>query len=489
MTKLIAGLLTGLVAFGATAVTAAPKTKAAPAPAPVVQPIDASVAAQAATLRDDALAGNAAYQWVSDLTTRFGACPAGSDREKAAAAWAAGQLKAMGFDTATVETFAYYPWVRGVGDSIEITGPYPQKLVGVALGGSTGGNVEAEAALFDSWQDFVDSTADVTGKIVVILQPMPRATDGSGYGAMSGPIRWAGPAVAQKRGAVGFVLRSLSTDDHRFPHAGATGWSDGKGIPAMAISSPDADQLQRIEALQRKGEAGPVRLKMVSGATFPGLGTSVNVVAEIKGSEHPEQVVVIGGHLDSWDLGTGAIDDAAGHAIALAAAKTILDHKLRPRRTIRLILWGSEEMSQPEGFGSGGDNYAKMHAADAPNIVAAMEADFGADKVYAASLPATANPSYGRQMTSLLQPLGIAVKREPSAGGDSDTDVLYQLGVPCLTLEQDGYDYFNTHHTPDDVLERIDPRNLDQVVAAWSATLWMIAGSDVTFTRPAPAKP
>ncbi len=112
---------------------------------------------------------------------------------------------------------------------------------------------------------------------------------------------------------------------------------------------------------KNRGRAGPVRLKIVSGSVFPGLGTSVNVVAEIKGSEHPEQVVVIGGHLDSWDLGTGAIDDAAGHAIALAAAKNILDHNLRPKRTIRLILWGSEEMSQPEGFGSGGDNYAKMH--------------------------------------------------------------------------------------------------------------------------------
>ena len=198
---------------------------------------------------------------------------------------------------------------------------------------------------------------------------------------------------------------------------------------------------------------------------------------------------MVGGHLDSWDLGTGAIDDAAGHAIALAAARNILDHNLRPRRTIRLVLWGSEEMSQPEGFGSGGDNYARTHAAEAPGMVAAMEADFGADKVYEATLPTTDNPAYDRQMTTLLQPLGISIKGTRSMGGDSDTDVLYRMGVPCLTLEQDGYDYFNTHHTPDDVLERIRPENLDQVVAAWSATLWMIAGSDVSFTRPAVVKP
>ena len=464
-------LLSG-VAMIATGAYAKPKP-ATPAPAPILAP-----AAQAAILRDDALKSNAAYQWVSDITTRIGARPAGSSKEKAAADWAAAQLKAMGFDSATVETFPYYPWVRGANDSIEVTGDFPQKLVGVALGGSTGGTVEAEAAIFDSWAAFADSTTDVTGKIVVILQPMPRASDGSGYGAMSGQIRWQGPVEAQKRGAVGFVLRSLSTDDHRFPHAGATNWSDGKGIPAMAISSPDAEQLGRLSKL------GPVRLKMASGATFPGLGTSVNVVAEIKGSEHPEEVVVIGGHLDSWDLGTGAIDDGAGHAIALAAAKNIIDHGLRPKRTIRVVLWGSEEMSQPEGFGSGGDNFAKTHAAEAGNMVAAMEADFGADKVYQAKLPVTADPAFGKAMAELLTPIGVTIDRDPSKGGDSDTDVLYQLGVPCLTLAQDGYDYFNTHHTPDDVLDRVDPQNLNQVVAAWSATLWMIAGTDVKFTRP-----
>jgi hypothetical protein len=481
--KVLTGAMAGFVLLAGPAMAARPKPKMPVPVAKALAPED-----QAAILRDDALQSNVAYQWVSDLTTRFGARPAGSEREHAAADWAAAELKTMGFDSAVVETFPYYPWKRGASDSLEITGPFPQKLVGVALGGSTGGQVEAEAALFDSWQSFLDSKADVTGKIVVILQPMPRATDGAGYGAMSGPIRWKGPAEAQKRGAIGFVLRSLSTDDHRFPHAGATDWSGGKGIPAMAISTPDADQLMRIEALQKKGEAGSVRLKMVSGAMFPGLGTSVNVVAEIKGSERPDEVVVIGGHLDSWDLGTGAIDDAAGHAIALAAAKTLLDHHLRPKRTIRLILWGSEEMSQPEGSGSGGDAYAKTHAAEAPKMVAAMEADFGADKVWRATLPATADMTFDPKMAALLGPLGVTLNKEPSSEGDSDTDVLHNLGVPCLTLDQDGTHYFDTHHTPDDVLERIDPRNLDQVVAAWSATLWMIADSNIAFTRPEPTK-
>ncbi len=478
MNKALMGAMAGLVVL-AGPVAAKPKPKM---PVPITKAL--APEDQAAILRDDALQSNAAYQWVSDMTTRFGARPAGSDKERAAGEWAAAQLKKMGFDNAVVESFPYHPWKRGANDSIEITGPFPQKLVGVALGGSSAGEVEAEAALFDSWQSFLDGKTDVTGKIVVILQPMPRATDGAGYGAMSGAIRWKGPKEAQKRGAVGFVLRSLSTDDHRFPHAGATDWTAGTGIPSMAIATPDADQLMRIEALQKKGQAGPVKLRMVSGASFPGLGTSVNVVAEIKGSERPDEVVVIGGHLDSWDLGTGAIDDAAGHAIALAAAKNLLDHNLRPKRTIRLILWGSEEMSQPEGFGSGGDNYAKAHAAEAPKMMAAMEADFGAGKVWRATLPETADTMFNARMASLLGPLGIFVNKDPSDSGDSDTDVLYNLGVPCLTLDQDGTEYFNIHHTPDDVLERITPADLNQVVAAWSATLWMIAGTDVAFTRP-----
>ncbi len=456
-------------------------------PVPVPQPAAGlSPEAQAAILRDDALKSNAAYDWVSELTTRFGGRPAGGPNEKAAAEWAVTKLKALGFDDARIETFPLQVWKRGP-ESLEITGPFPQKLVGVSLGGSSAtpaGGIEAEAVLFDTWQSFLDFKGDITGKIVVILQPMTRASDGSGYGRMSGPIRWAGPAAAQKRGAIGFVMRSLSTDDHRFPHAGASDWSDGKGIPAMAISAPDAAQLGRIEAMQRRGEAGPVRLRMNTQPQFLGAGTSQNVVAEIKGSEHPEQVVVVGGHLDSWDLGTGAIDDGVGTAIALGAAKSVIDHGLRPKRTIRLVLWGSEEVSQPEGFGTGGDNYAKAHAAEAANHVLAMEADFGADKVYRAQLPEIADAGFANKMAVLLNPLGIYINATPATGGDSDTDQLYAQGVPCLLLDQDGYDYFNTHHTPDDVLERIDRGNLNQVVAAWAGTLWMVAGSDVTFKRP-----
>jgi len=487
MKILVAGLaLVVSVASAAGAQTVKPRM-----PVPVAPParLVASPPApedQAAILRDDVLKANAAYDWLAELTTRFGARPAGGTNEKAAAEWAVAKLKAMGFDEAHVETFPLQVWKRGP-ESLEITGPFPQKLMGVSLGGSTAtpaGGIEAEAVLFDTWQQFLDFKGEVTGKVVVILQPMTRASDGSGYGRMSGPIRWAGPVEAQKRGAVGFVMRSLSTDDHRFPHAGATDWSNGKGIPAMAISAPDAEQLGRIEAMEKRGEAGPLRLRLNTQPQFLGAGTSQNVVAEIKGAEHPEQVIVIGGHLDSWDLGTGAIDDGVGTAIALGAAKSVLDHGLRPKRSIRLVLWGSEEVSQPDGFGTGGDNYAKAHAAEADKHLLAMEADFGADKVYRAQLPDSNDPTFAAKMAVLLNPLGIYINPTPSSGGDSDTDQLYAEGVPCLLLDQDGYDYFNTHHTADDVLDRVNRQHLNQVVAAWAGTLWMVAGTDVTFKRP-----
>ena len=489
MKKVVAGLALAMsfLSNGAGADTVRPKAPAAvrqAAQVPAAAPMSAED--QAAVLRDDTLKSNAAYDWVAELSTRFGARSAGGPNEKAAADWAVVKLKALGFDNVHIETFPLQVWRRGA-ESVEITGPFPQKLVGVSLGGSSAtpaGGIEAEAVLFDTWQQFFDSKADLVGKIVVVLQPMPHDTEGAGYDLMSEPIRWQGPAAAQKRGAIGFVMRSLSSDEHRFPHAGASDWSEGKGIPAMAISAPDAAQLSRIEGMQKKGEAGPLRLRMNTQPQFLGAGTSQNVIAEIKGSEHPEQVVVVGGHLDSWDLGTGAIDDGVGTAIALGAAKSIIDHGLRPKRTIRLILWGSEEVSQPQGYGTGGDNYAKSHAAEAANHVLAMEADFGADKVYRAQLPATTDASFATKMAVLLNPLGAYISATPSAGGDSDTDQLHAEGVPCLLLDQDGYDYFNTHHTPDDVLERINRENLNQVVAAWVGTLWMVAGTDVTFKRP-----
>lgn len=483
MKTVTAGLLAALALSAGTTAGAAPKSKAKPvaaAPALAAEPVEV----QAAALRDAALKSDVAYDFVAQMTTRFGARPAGGEAERKASEWSVEELKKMGFQNVHLQTFPLYGWERGA-ESIEITAPFPQKLVGTALGGSTAGVADAEAVMFETYQEFLDSTTDLTGKIVVILQPMARASNGSGYGRMSGTVRSAGPGVAQKRGAAGFVMRSLGTETDRFAHAGATTWTDGKGIPSMAISPPDAEALGRILKLQKKGEAGPVRLRMASGAKFLGLGQSQNVVADVVGSEKPEEVIVMGGHIDSWDLGTGAIDDASGLGITMAAAKTIIDSGLRPKRTIRVVFWGAEEVSQPEGFGdAGGGKFRDAYRDKLSNFIAAGESDFGAGKVYAISLMPTEDKAFLTKLGNVLYPLAVYIDSKAVPTGGVDSGPLHESGVPAFDLEQDGYDYFDVHHTANDVIERIDPAQMKQNVAAWTATVWMLANTNVTFTRP-----
>jgi carboxypeptidase Q len=201
---------------------------------------------------------------------------------------------------------------------------------------------------------------------------------------------------------------------------------------------------------------------------------------------------VIGGHLDSWDLGTGALDDAAGIGITTAAARLIAQLPVRPRRTIRVVWWGAEEVSQPApvSFLAGARFYAESQAGlgTIRDHVIASESDFGAGLIYSFSLPAgQAGSELAREATRVLSPLGIHFDAEPARGGGPDVVPLVQLDVPAFRLNQDGTDYFNYHHTSDDVIERIDPAALDQNVAAWAALLWLIADSDVDFRAAAPA--
>jgi carboxypeptidase Q len=197
-------------------------------------------------------------------------------------------------------------------------------------------------------------------------------------------------------------------------------------------------------------------------------------------------VIVIGGHVDSWDVGTGAVDDAAGIGITTAAAKLIADLPVRPKRTIRVVWWGAEEVSQPAPVGglAGARYYAQTQdeRGAIPNHVIASESDFGAGPIYSLSLPAgMAGSALQREAMRVLAPLGIHFDPEPARGGGPDVVPLVQLGVPAFRLNQDGTDYFDVHHTIDDVIERIDPKNLDQNVAAWAALLWLVAESDVDF--------
>jgi Zn-dependent M28 family amino/carboxypeptidase len=267
------------------------------------------------------------------------------------------------------------------------------------------------------------------------------------------------------------LLRSLGTDSHRLPHTGALNYENGTPrIPAAALAIPDAEQIERLAAL------GPVRIKLVLTPTVADNAPSWNVVGEVRGSERPDEIVLIGGHLDSWDLGTGATDDGAGVAIAFGAARLIAALPQRPRRTIRLVLFGAEEMD------FSGAAYAGAHQAETAGIVLAAEADFGARNVYAIQLPPGAAASdFGQLLQRAIAPLGAILDHRAALGGGDDIRDLRKAGVPAISLRQDGMDYFDTHHTADDTLDKIDPRQLNQAVAVWSVFTYLAAASDVDF--------
>jgi carboxypeptidase Q len=420
-----------------------------------------------AALRDNAL-DNDIYAWdiVEGLTTEVGQRLAATEAEARARDWAVKRLTAMGFSNVHVEPFTMPVWTRGA-ESAEILSPFPQKLVVAALGysGSTGPDgVTGEIAYFPS-VDALRLAPDsaVKGKIVFIDHHMIPAQDGSGYGQFGAPRRQ-GPTIASLKGAIGIVIRSIGTDHHRNAHTGVQYFTDGaKPIPAGALTVPDAEQLVRI---LKRGRPVTMRLTLVS-QKIEG-GRSGNVIAEVPGRDPRAPVLLVGGHLDSWDLATGAIDDASGVAITTAAAKHIMDAG-RPLRTIRVVWFGAEE---PGGFG--GKAYAEAHG-KAPHAIAG-ESDFGADRIWRfGSQLMKSDPASYAQLAAALAPLGITRNDKAEADG-TDVEPTIALGAPWISLSQDGTRYFDIHHTPDDTLDKIDPAQLRQNVAAWTAMLAVLSG-------------
>lgn len=447
-----------LLALASSTTLSAQRT-APPQPAPV----DPRVA----TLRDAALKDELAYDIVEGLTTEVGQRLAATEAEARARTWGVAKLKALGFKNVHVETYQMPVWLRGE-ESAEVLAPFPQKLKLVALGNSgatPAAGLTAPVAIFRSYGDLANApAAAVRGKIVYVGNAMVPTQDGSSYGAY-GPARFVGPALAARLGAAAIIIKSIGTDHHRNPHTGVTNFPDGvTPIPAAALSVSDADLLERIADRNQT-----ITLKLVLTPRFAGTGTSGNVIAEVPGSDPKAGIVLVGGHLDSWDLGTGAIDDASGIAITTAAAKRLLDGP-RPKRTIRVVWFGAEE---PGGYG--GKDYACVHGSE--RHATAGESDFGADRIwrYEVNLPDSAKPIADRLQTALA-PLGIS--RGTAVGGDgTDVGPTLALGVAAIDLNQDGTRYFETHHTPDDTLERIDPEQLRQNVAAWTTMLAVVANA------------
>jgi hypothetical protein len=418
-------------------------------------------------LRDDALA-NDHYAWdiVEGLTTEVGQRLAATEAEARARQWAVRRLTAMGFSNVHIEPFTMPVWTRGP-ESAEIVSPFPQKLVIAALGysGSTGPEgVTGEVVHFESVDALrVAPDSAVRGKIVFIDHHMMPAQDGSGYGQFGAPRRQ-GPTIASKKGALAIVIRSIGTDYHRNPHTGVQYFTDGATpIPAGALTLPDSEQLVRI---LKRGLPVVMHLTLVSQKTEG--GSSGNVVAEVPGRDPSAPILLVGGHLDSWDQGTGAIDDGTGVAITAAAAKRIMDAG-RPLRTIRVVWFGAEE---PGGFG--GAALAKAHASDRYGVAA--ESDFGADRIWRFSSQfMKSDPATHAQLAAALAPLGITKNDKGEADG-TDVDATIKAGAPWVSLGQDGTRYFDYHHTPDDTLDKIDPAQLRQNVAAWTAMLAILSG-------------
>jgi hypothetical protein len=356
--------------------------------------------------------------------------------------------------------------------------PFPQPLVLTALGYSPAtpaGGLTAQVVKFTSLDALkAADPASVKDRIVYVDYRMHRQKDGHDYG-MGSAVRTTGAVIAAAKGAAGYLLRSAGTDEHqRIAHTGVTGFRDPKAraIPAAALSNPDADQLDRVLAYGK-----PVTVRMDLDCGIVGEYTGANVIGEITGRKHPDQVVAIGGHLDSWDPGTGAIDDGAGIAITMAAAKLIRDLPQRPDRTIRVIAFANEEMGL-----WGSRAYAQKHAGEAAKFQLGTDSDFGAGRIWrmSASVKPEARGAIA-QIASVLAPLGVAYDASRPGGGGSDLSQMHARGMAALSLTQDGTHYFDWHHTANDTLDKIDPADLAQNVAVYAAWVYMAAQADGDF--------
>jgi hypothetical protein len=433
--------------------------------------LDDRTVSEAKALRDDALTGTKAFQWVEDLTTEVGPRLAGSDSEASARAWAVEALKEFGFDRVWVESFPLPGWERGL-ETGYVVSPYPQPLTLTSLGGSVATpdeGVEGDLVIFTSLQALESAVpGSLDGKIAYVGHAMRSTQNGSHYGYF-GRLRREGASIAASKGAKALLIRSIGTDSHRMPHTGAMTYSpDQPKIAAAALSNPDADQIERMAA---RGKVP--RVKLLLTPRFLGEVTSGNVIADIRGAVAPEQIVIIGGHLDSWDLGTGAIDDGAGVGITMEVARRILSSGKRPRRTIRLILWGAEEVGL-----LGGRAYLESRKQELKNHVIGTESDFGAGQIWQVTsrVDDRARPLIDL-ISQLVEPLGVAPGPADVASSGPDLTPLVSAGMPAFRFVQDGRDYFDLHHTPDDTLDKISPQDLDQNVAAYLVFAWLAANT------------
>ena len=463
---LLAGLVTCTLAR---AVTPA----AEPTPSAPLTPLQLEAAR---AVRDRALSDDVGYEFLKSLTTEVGPRPAGSAAYDRAVSWALAKLKALGFSNVHAESVWVPHWVRGEARA-EIVSPWRQPLVPVALGGcpsTPAEGIEAEVVPVTTLEELVAlPSSRVRGKIVFFTARMERTRDGSGYGRAVTP-RGRGAWTADSLGAVGMVMRHAGTGNDRLPHTGAQTRDHGAlRVPGMALSNPDADLLEHELASGR-----PVRLRLWSTSHWADSVRTANVVGEIPGRDPQRSFVVIGGHLDSWDLGTGAHDDGAGLAIVTASARLIAQAKPGPRRTVRVVFFANEE------FGlNGARTYARTHAEELPRCALAMESDLGAYTPWGLEchVPVEYLPLV-KSMLGVVEPLGIEFAGNQSGGG-ADIGQLRERGVPVMEVDQDAAPYFDLHHSANDTFDKIDPELLRRNIAVFASVAYLATQAESGFGR------
>ena len=421
--------------------------------------------AQLAAIRNAALADDYAYRQVAHLTENIGPRPSGSAQAKAAVDYVANELRQLGLEVQLEEVKVAH-WVRGA-ESAELT-EYPaqapdskQKIVLTALGGSSAtpsDGITADVIVVNDFDELKElGHAEVAGKIVLFNEifDQRKAAAGLAFVAYAEAVRYrsAGPRSAAELGAVAALVRSVGSADYRLPH---TGFSLPAGIPAGAVTAEDADLIAHL------GAQGKVRMHLTLTPQMLADTTSYNVVADLKGSEHPDRIVVVSGHLDSWDLGTGAIDDAAGVAVAMETAEILQKLRFRPKRTLRVIAWMDEENG-----GAGSQAYSKDHSQEFPRHVAAIESDSGAAHPLGFDTKMLGSASeLLRPVQTVLQSIGANALQTSNYPPGADIAALSEAGVPALGLLQDDRTYFHYHHTAADTLDKIVPAELRENAAA-----------------------
>ena len=407
-----------------------------------------------------ALASDEAWQRLAYIGDTFGNRLSGSPNLEAAIRWAVEEMKRDGLENVHAEPVKVPHWVRGR-ESLEIVAPTPQPLVILGLGNSVGtpaDGVEGDLLVLHSFDELDAQKDRVKGRIVLFNVPFTNYGETVRY-------RNAGPSRAAALGAVAMLVRSVGPAGLRTPHTGALTYADGQPkIPAAAVTTEDAARLQRMV-----DRGGTVHLRLKMEAHFEPDADSANVVGEIRGRERPDEVVAIGGHFDSWDVGTGSTDDGGGCVVTWEALRLMRRLNLRPRRTVRVVLWTNEENG-----GRGGEAYKTAHQAELAHHAAMMESDGGVFTPKGFGFTGSdAARARIRDIVTLLR--GIQADWVGPTGGGSDIEPSVKAGnIPALEHVVSG-DYFLIHHTPADTIDKIDPMDMSRNAAAIAVMTYVIA--------------